>query len=169
MVNELKNKIMDYLKETFPLNHFVLYCKGWYQPVKDEKMFETVSKVLELDGYEFAKTSNDIMCIILSEIDRYNTWLVQNGLKDLKLFDLYNGVNKTLNWYNHANTFEEAILYKIIQFIQDKGIGEIVLKRPIYSKKLRKKGLRFSQLFRKDYHGMTYAEQNRIASKIFDE
>lgn len=160
---------MDYSKETFPLNHFALYCKGWYHPVKEESILSTISKVLSLDGYEFAKDKNDIMCIILSEIDRYNSWLVSNGKQDLKLFDLYNEAHKTLNWWHHVDTFEEAMLCRVISFIQGKGSDEIKLKKPIFSKSLRKKGLRFSQLFRKDYHGMTYAEQNRIASKMFDK
>lgn len=160
---------MDYSKETFPLNHFALYCKGWYHPTKKESIICTISKVLSLDGYEFAKNENDVMCIILSEIDRYNSWLVANGKQDLKLYDLYNYANQTLKWWHHVNTFEEAILYKVISFIQGKGMEEITLKKPIFSKSLRKKGLCFSQLLRTDYQGMTYKEQNRIASNIFDK
>lgn len=161
---------MDYSKEIFPLNHFALYCKGWYQPVnKEEKMIDTISRVLALDGYEFAKNTQDIMCIILSEIDRYNSWLVQNKKLDLKLYDLYNDAYKTMNWWHWCDTFEEAMLYRIVSFIQDKSKSEIVLSKPIYSRKLRKKGLVFRQVYRYNYNGMTYAEQNRIAEKVFTE
>lgn len=159
---------MDYSKETFPLNHFALYCKGWYQSVnKEEKMIDTISRVLTLDGYEFAKDVHTIMRVILSEIDRYNSWLIQNKKLDLKLYDLYMDAYKTMNWWHWCDTFEEAMIFRIVAFIQDKGKSEIVLERPIYSRSLRKKGLMFRQIYREHYHGMTYAEQNRMANKIF--
>lgn len=60
------------------------------------------------------------------------------------------------------------MICKVISFIQDKDKSEIVLNKPIYSRKLRKKGLVFRQIYRKNYNGMTYTEQNRIASKMFD-
>ena len=57
------------------LNHFVLWCKGWYESVgtsraqcygdlkkfKERTDFEDVIQILKLDGYVFAKSKNDVL------------------------------------------------------------------------------------------------------------
>lgn len=159
---------MDYSKEIFPLNNFALYCKGWYESSKGEDMFGTLSKVLKLDGYEFAKTKRDILCIVLNEMDGYNTWLFENKKQYLRIYDLYSDLYDSMNYYDSCD-LEEGIMRKIISFISNKESSEIKLSKPLYNRKLWKYGLKFNGFFYKKKNGMTYSEQNRIASKIFDE
>lgn len=164
---------MDYSKETFPLNHFVLWCKGWYRPTNEKATLEeTLSIVLELDGHSFAKNIKDILNIVLTEFEPYYKWLREHNGKYCTIQMLCQNAmnfeaNNEINGYSVS--FAECMFYAIADFFRYIDSGEIVLKKPIYNRELRTKGLCFRQAFRKDYHGMTYAEQNRIASKMFDK
>lgn len=161
----------EYSQETFPLNHFVLWCKGWYKPVDSLEPTEvTLSRVLKLDGYSFVRDLRDVLIIVLNELETYNEWLSKNNRCPLKLTTICYEASR----YEARKAFqgkgcsaEEAVIYAIKYFFMEKGGNDIVLEKPFYSKELRKQGLEFHQSFRKSYQGMTYAEQNRIAKRIF--
>lgn len=52
--------MLDYSKDIFPLNHLVLYSKGWYAPInKDEDKFTFLKKVAKLDDYETISLKNN--------------------------------------------------------------------------------------------------------------
>lgn len=86
----------------FPLNHFVLWCKGWYKPSDSLEPIEvTLSKVLKLDGHSFVKS----LKIVLNELEPYNEWLSKNNRKPLKLTTIY----------------YEASRYEAIKAFQGKG------------------------------------------------
>lgn len=164
---------MDYSKETFPLNHFVLWCKGWYRPTNDKATLEeTLRIVFALDGYPFAKKMGDFLNIILTEFEPYYKWVREhnNGIcfnmqmlcKNAIDYETYNET------HGHSVSFAECMFYAIAGFFRYRG-KDIRLEKPIYSRELRTKGLCFRQAYRGNYHGMTYAEQNRIASKAFDK
>lgn len=161
----------DYSKEIFPLNHFVLWCKGWYKPVDSLEPIEvTLSRVLKLDGYSLIRDLKDVLIIVLNELESYNEWLSKNNRYPLKLATIYYEASQyevRKAFQGKKCTAEEAVIYAIKNFFMEKCSNDIVLKKPFYSKELRKQGLEFHQNLRKSYQGMTYTEQNRIAKKIF--
>lgn len=161
----------DYSQEIFPLNHFVLWCKGWYKPVDSLEPIEvTLSRVLKLDGYSFVKSLKDVLIIVLHELDSYNEWLNENNRYPLKLTTICyeaSQYEERKAFQGKACTAEEAVIYAIKNFFMEKSGNDIVLEKPFYSKNLRKQGLEFHQMLRKSYQGMTYTEQNEIAKKIF--
>lgn len=164
---------MDYSKETFPLNHFALWCKGWYRPTNEKATLEeTLQIVFGLDGYPFAKNMDDFLNIVLTAFLPYNEWRQENGKKILTLLEIYSKA-KSYEIYGNMHGYEvtvtDAVFYAIAGFFSDLSKEDIKLEKPIYSRELRTKGLCFRQTFRKDYQGMTYAEQNRIVSEIFDK
>lgn len=164
---------MDYSKEAFPLNHFALWCKGWYRPTNEKATLEeTLKIVFELDGYTFAERMNDFLTIVLTEFDPYCKWLSEYNKKYCTIQMLcQNAINyeKYNEMHGYSVSFAECMFYAIVDFFRYIDNKNIKLKKPIYNRALRTKGLCFRQGFRKDYHGMTYAEQNRIASKMFDK
>lgn len=163
----------NYSIETFPLNHFVLWCKGWYRPTDLLEPTEvTLSKVMALDGYSYAKTMREILCVVLTEFESYNDWLKANGKHYLTLSGFCNdifGLRRKMELSGKEYTIEKLMLYSISVFFMERGKDDIVLKAPVYSRKLFKKGLAFNQTFRRNYNGMTYAEQNRYAKSVFEE
>lgn len=164
---------MDYSKETFPLNHFVLWCKGWYRPTNDKATLEeTLKIVFELDGYKNAKTMEDFVTIAINKFEPYNKWLYENGRNCCNIssfcframdYERYNNMN------GYYVSVCDSMFYSLVDFLRSVDNKDIKLKKPIYNRELRTKGLCFRQSFIKDYQGMTYAEQNRIASKMFDK
>ena len=50
-----------------PLNHFILYCKGWYE-ITDNR-FEDLKKILQLDGFT-PFTESDVLSIILNRYEK---------------------------------------------------------------------------------------------------
>ena len=154
---------MDYKEEVFPLNNFTLFSKGWYSPVNDdEDLLTTVKHVLALDGYEFISNYNDVLCILLNEIDRYNKYLYSVNTKTLDLFTFYKEISEEKNLWHKDISNEEAIVRVIAKFL---------LQCPVYSRKLTKKyGLTLQPFFyKKSKQGTTYKEMNRVANKYFNQ
>lgn len=154
---------MNYNESVFPLNHFALYCKGWYEPV-DKSMFlsQFILKVLDLDGYSFAKSISDALNIILSEMDRYNDWLRAHDKPTLNLQWLY--LRAKDEQLLCGCDFETAMLIVIKTFIMNRSKDEIVLTPPRYDRRLYKKGI----TFRYSNKGETYKERNNFANKMFN-
>lgn len=154
---------MDYSKETFPLNHFVLYCKGWYEPVdKNMSKIDFISKILSLDGYIFARSLSEILNLLFAKIDVYNEWLKDHNYSymDFQRFYLQSKDNARL----YDCSLEEAMLITIRHFFHTKSREEIVLQAPVYSRKLYKNGI----TLRYKNPGETYKERNDYAYKTFN-
>ena len=163
---------MDYSEEYFPLNNFALFSKGWYSPVNDdEDLFTTVKHVLALDGYEFISNYNDVLCILLSEIDRYNKYLDSVNARTLDLFTLWKESSEEKNLWHKDISNEEAIVRVIAKFLRYMDSKYIKLQCPFYSRKLTKKyGLTLRPFFyKKSEQGTTYKEMNRVANKYFNQ
>lgn len=131
------------------------------------KLFEAESCVLESF---YRKKGNK------KEYDKKHTqrclyWLKANGKYYLTLSGFCNdifGLKGKMEMLGKEYTIEKLMLYSISVFFMERGEDEIVLKAPVYSRKLFKKGLAFNQTFRRNYNGMTYAEQNRYAKSVFN-
>ena len=163
---------MDYSKEYFPLNNFVLMCKGWYSPVKDgEDLLTTLKHVLALDGYEFISNYNNVLCILLNEIDRYNKYLDSVNANTLNLFKFYKEISEEKNLWHKDISNEEAIVRVIAKFLRYTDYKYIKLKCPVYNRRLFKKyGLTLQPFFYKSSkQGTTYKEMNRVANKYFNQ
>lgn len=163
---------MDYKEEVFPLNNFALFSKGWYSPVNDdEDLLTTVKHVLALDGYEFISNYNDILCILLSKIDRYNKYLDSVNVRTLDLFTLWKESSEEKNLWHKDISNEEAIVRVIAKFLRYMDSKYIKLQCPFYSRKLTKKyGLTLRPFFyKKSEQGTTYKEMNRVANKYFNQ
>ena len=163
---------MDYKEEVFPLNNFALFSKGWYSPVKDgEDLLTTLKHVLALDGYDFISNYNDVLCILLSEIDRYNKYLDSVNARTLDLFTLWKETSEEKNLWHKDISNEEAIVRVIAKFLRYMDSKYIKLQCPFYSRKLTKKyGLTLRPFFyKKSKQGTTYKEMNRVANKYFNQ
>lgn len=163
---------MNYKEKTFPLNHFALYSKGWYSPVNEnEDMLTTLKHVLALDGYEFISNYNNVICILLSEIDRYNKYLDSVNANTLDLFTFYKEISEEKNLWHKDISNEEAIVRVIAKFLRYTDYKYIKLKCPVYNRKLFKKyGLTLQPFFyKKSKQGTTYKEMNRVAKKYFNQ
>ena len=163
---------MNYKEEVFPLNNFALLCKGWYSPVKDgEDLLTTLKHVLALDGYELISNYNDVICILLSEIDRYNKYLYSVNAKTLDLFTFYKEISEEKNLWHKDISNEEVIVRVIAKFLRYMDSKYIKLQCPVYSRKLTKKyGLTLQPFFyKKSKQGTTYKEMNRVANKYFNQ
>lgn len=138
---------MDYSKEIFPLNHFVLWCKGWYRPTNENATLEkTLQIVFELDGYSFAKSMNDFLNIVLTEFEPYYNWLrghngkyctIQMLCKNAIYYERHNEIR------GYSVTFAECMFYAIVDFFRYIDNKEIRLEKPIYNRDLRKKAYAF--------------------------
>lgn len=163
---------MDYKEEVFPLNNFALMCKGWYSPVKDgEDLLTTLKHVLALDGYELISNYNDVLCILLSEIDRYNKYLDSVNVKTFDLFTFWKESSEEKNLWHKDISDEEAIVRVIAKFLRYMDSKYIKLQCPVYNRKLTKKyGLTLQPFFyKKSKQGTTYKEMNRVANKYFNQ
>ena len=163
---------MDYKEEVFPLNNFALFSKGWYSPVNDdEDLLTTVKHVLALDGYDFISNYNDVLCILLSEIDRYNKYLDSVNARTLDLFTLWKESSEEKNLWHKDISNEEAIVRVIAKFLRYMDNRYMRLKRPVYNRELIKKyGLTLQPFFyKKSKQGTTYKEMNRVANKYFNQ
>lgn len=162
---------MDYKEEVFPLNNFALFSKGWYSPVNDdEDLLTTVKHVLALDDYEFISNYNDVLCILLNEIDRYNKYLYSVNAKTLDLFTFWKESSEEKNLWHTDISNEEAIVRVIAKFLRYMDSKYIKLQCPVYNRKLTKNyGLTLRPFFyKKSEQGTTYKEMNRVANKYFN-
>lgn len=146
------------------LNHFILWCKGWYKPIKkDMDFFEQVRLILTLDEYLWATKQGNILYIISNFIDEYNKYILSVGGQPYYQHKLINDINKYVDLYElDINT---AILLSYRDFIAfDISNKHITLSAPNYNRKLYKMG------FIGEYkNGQSYTENNRYAKKHFSK
>lgn len=125
--------------ENLRLNNFILWCKGWYRPVKDElPIFEQAKKALYLDGYEFITHENNVLEIITSFVDD----LVESKtIKPIKTQIIFQKINYYKYYYK--STDNEALLWFFHDyFAYELTSKELKLNPPIYNRSLFKLGFK---------------------------
>ena len=163
----MENKdLLDQTKSYFKLNHFVLWCKGWYRLTDDfnelsneDYLFQVLKKVLYLDYYQFVRTKEDILIILSNNIRYYNEWATENHQKTLKVDWMITEVYEKMYFWNLS--YFEAVVKVVKEFFG--WHSKISLFAPHYSKKLQKFGL--TSIHYKQ--GMTFTWLNKNVSKTF--
>lgn len=160
---------MDYRTEKFPLNHFVLWSKGWYHKVHrledvNKDLEQTMRVIFTLDGFSGRyMDSRDFAQILLNRFEDYNYWLKNTKGHYWRIVDLLKNIRDYQKLgYNEDN----AIIIAMRSYLQCRPMTEIKLEKPIYSRELYKKyNLIKGHIFSTPKHGMTYKEMNREVSK----
>lgn len=138
------------------LNHFILWCRGWYRPVSNKRdMLKEAQQILCLDGY---LKGNNPISIVLNYIDE----LVEKGeIKPIRL-DLWNQeIVKYMNWYKFD--YQTSLIYRLRNFLAFEVDAKLFnLTPPIYSRKLFKMGFVAPSHF-----GNSYKMCNYKVNKIF--
>ena len=151
----------DYSKEIFPISNFVLYSKGWYQPVnKGEDEFAFIKKILALDDYPFLTNEQDVVLFLLSKVDEYNEYIIEktHTYRPLRLNIFESEVDRYMKIYGYSRRM--AQIAAIRSFFL--GQSSIKLQKPIFNRKLYKKGIKFGNW----KPGMTYKEMNKFVEKF---
>lgn len=149
---------MKNTKENVRLNNFILWCKGWYEPVSSEMdIYSQARLALKLDEYEYLKTDDNVINIINIFIDD----MVKSGIiKPISLHWLYSNI---LNIERYGATRSEALLITLRNyFIYNINRDTITLKPPTYNRTVYKLGFTAPKNF-----GNTYKMQNDKANKFF--
>lgn len=130
------------------LNNFILWCKNWYEPVKDkEDIIVQAQKILTLDGY---MPCNNPIAISLNYIDD----LVNNGvINPISLMMWNEEIVKSMSMHNVS--YHEALLYRIRNFFAFE-CNKLPLAPPIYSRKLYKMGFAAPKHFGNSYKLINY-------------
>ena len=137
------------------LNNFILWCKGWYQPVNKDDIINDARKILTLDGY---LSCNNPIYIALNYID----YLVRNNtIYPINLVCWNEGVIKYMNY--SGIPYSEALIYKIREFFAYE-CSELQLNPPTYSRKLYKLGFIAPKHF-----GNSYKLANYKVNKFFNK
>lgn len=148
------------------LNHFILYSKGWYDFTINNNKLELYKAILKLDGFEFVRTIHDVVDILLHEFDRYNAFLRKtNPYASYDFFKINKLINEKITLCKL--NYEEALIEVIKAIFNNLSKSEIKLSKPIYSRKMFKQGIIFGGFISKNNIGMTYKEQNMLATKTF--
>ena len=116
------------------LNNFILWCKGWYQPIKTDMDFiAQAQKSLVLDGY---MSCNNPISISLNFIDE----LVEKKIiPPIKLNVWNQDINSYMNLYQLD--YHNAMIFKIKNFFAfEFERGTIPLNPPIYNRTIYKLG-----------------------------
>ena len=159
------------------LNHFILWCKGWYVPVgyrdiqkysdlsrhpeRDRDDFANVIEILKLDGYCYVTNKHDALNILLNYIDELvDTGVVKNH-RYLRMQVWNSEIQKYLQWTK--GDYERSLLMVIRNFFAyELTRKEIKLNPPVYSRKLYKMGF-----IAPSHLGNSYKMCNYKVNKIF--
>ena len=143
------------MKNKIKLNNFILWCKGWHQPVNEDDVLNDSRKILTLDGY---LSCNNPINISLNYIDA----LVKDGtIQPIRLMLWNEEIVKYMYIYNF--NYNEALLYRIRNFFAFE-CSELPLNPPIYSRKLYKLGFVAPK-----YFGNSYKLANYKINKFFNK
>lgn len=148
------------------LNHFILWCKGWYvpkQPERDRDVFENVIEILKLDGYCYVTNKHNVLDILLNYIDELvDTGVVKNH-RYLRKQVWNSEVQKYMMW--KEGDYEKSLLMVIRNFFAyELTRDEIKLNPPVYSRKLYKMGF-----IAPTHFGNSYKLANYKANKFFNK
>ena len=121
------------------LNHFILWCKGWYISITPRDVFKDVMEILKLDDYCYVQNKYDVLNILLNYIDDLKEYGCVKNLNFLKMSVWNAEIHKQLILYKCD--YELALLYVIRDFFRFHISKEdIILDCPAYSRKLYKMG-----------------------------
>lgn len=136
------------------LNHFILWCKNWYEPVNTkEDLITQARKILTLDGY---LPDNNPIFIALNYIDEL---VDKEVIKPIRLAIWNQEIIKYMSFYDM--NYNEALLYKIRVFFAF-DYSKWSITPPVYSRKLYKMGFVAPK-----YFGNSYKLANYKANKWF--
>lgn len=154
--------MMDYSKDIFPLSNLVLYSKGWYAPVnKDEDKFSFLKRIAKLDDYYFIETKQQLLYLLLAHIDNYNEWSSRQPNGKVFRFTIF--MSETERFVRlYDMDMVDAQIRAILNFLMKLGGKEIVLKRPVFNRKLYKKGIKFNH----NVNGLTYKNINKFVDSF---
>ena len=138
------------------LNHFILWCKGWYEPIDNKiDIITQARKILTLDDY---LPCNNPISIALGYVDD----LVKDGtIPPIRLMIWNEEIVKYMSLY--ATNYHESLLYRIINFFAFE-CTKLPLTPPIYSRKLYKMGFVAPKQF-----GNSYKLANYKVNKFFNK
>lgn len=130
------------------LNHFILWCKGWYEPIDNKvDIITQARKILTLDDY---LPCNNPISIALGYVDD----LVKDGtIPPIRLMIWNEEIVKYMSLY--ATNYHESLLYRIINFFAFE-CTKLRLTPPIYSRKLYKMGFVAPKQFGNSYKLINY-------------
>lgn len=166
--------------ETPRLNHFILWCKGWYIPVgyrfikkykelenhpeRDRDDFENVIEILKLDGYCYVRNKHDVLRILLNYIDELvERGVIEKNYRPLSMVVWNSEIQKYLQWTK--GDYEGSLLMVIKNFFAyEITRKQISLTPPVYSRKLFKIGFTAPTHF-----GNSYKMCNYKVNKIFNK
>ena len=154
---------MDYIGYTTRLkrlNHFILWCKGWYEPSHSMSDIEQARIALILDGYLCPKSDNAVISILLNNLDA----LIKADIFRINLALFYSEIQKYQDLYNMS--YNESIL----QLIKSKFAFELPRKvyeiePPIYNRELFKKGFVAPKHFGNSYKLANYKAKKFLGIK----
>lgn len=163
-------------KTSCRLNHFVLWCNGWYEPVgtrdvvryEDLKKFperddfENLAQILKLDGYMFVRNKQDVLSIVLGFMDELIEQVPSvRKFSALRMTVWHGAIQEYMRWTK--GDFERSLLLVVRDFFKY-GISSenIRLTPPVYSRKLYKMGFVCPSHF-----GNSYKMCNHKARKYF--
>lgn len=146
------------------LNHFILWCKGWYKSINpDMDIFDEAVVALRLDNY-FCCGRNNVIGIVTKYIDELIDKDVFDGRPGYLRFTTWNqNISRNIHWYKVS--YDEAVLIVLKNFFAyhiDKGIFQ--LNPPTYSRRLFKMGFVAPRHF-----GNSYKMCNHKAKKFFEK
>lgn len=159
------------------LNHFILWCKGWYQeaPIittnyeefiksknRNRTSFDMVKEILKLDGYMFVRTNSDVLSILLNYIDDLVDKGILSGNNELRMLNWNSNIQKYMS-YN--NDYETSVLRTIHDlFAYSISSEDFELSPPVYNKKVYKMGFVGPR-----HLGNSYKMLNHKVKKIFNK
>jgi hypothetical protein len=130
------------------LNHFILWCKNWYEPVnKKGDILTQAQKILVLDGYLIC---NNPIVIALNYIDEL---VDKEVIKPIRLA-IWNRDITSYMIFENMN-YDEALLYKI-RSIFAFDCTNLSITPPVYSRKLYKMGFVAPKHFGNSYKLINY-------------
>lgn len=149
-------------RENLRLNHFILWCKNWYDPIdKNMNVFDQVKAALYLDGYQFIENRHDVMNIILGFMDDLTESKIL-GERPFSMQRFYQDTQHNKHWYKMSD--DEAFLWAIRNYFAFSiGSKEVTLNPPVYNRKVYKLGFVGPR-----HMGNTYKMLNHKANKFFN-
>jgi hypothetical protein len=145
------------------LNHFILWCKGWYESANPNlDLFDEAVIALKLDDYVCCKR-NSVIGIVTNYLD----FLLDKNVFDgcpyyLRLHVWNQNILRNMNLFNVE--YEKAVLITLRHFFAYHIDDEIPLTTPTYSRKLYKMGFVCPKQF-----GNSYKMQNHKVKKYFNK
>lgn len=155
-ISVLSDRLKIKQVEDFRYNDIILYAKGWYKRTDIVKDLAYLFRQV----YGWAdENERDIAHKMLRVMDRINEELKDTNYQQVNLQRFYDEVHNYVCLYKVS--FDMGIILWSMNQMMQLGREHIKLNPPHYGKK---------EHFRMNGKpSMTYAEMNRIASKMFNE